>query len=238
VRLPPTEAGAPELYVLHDNGRVLKVHDTHARQQRDLGLAHIDDPHATARALFATENWSRVHVINKQHLANVARAAQQIEHRRLTLDAYYHFVAAWLWREPDGYVCQPPRPPTWNGWTYADAQAFARRLPNPATAALGVLDDGAIHIGLVLEIRDGLIRTLTTFEALTLPRPLPLAKTTLDTLAAAISARFAPLAAALVCDRGVFEGWLKASDKSAFLHAAAGQRKAFWRLNLSPGPEG
>jgi hypothetical protein len=227
IRVPPS--AEPELYVLHDQGRVLKVHDTHAGPRRDLGLTHIDDPHEAARTLFATENWGRVHVVDKQHLANVARAAQQIENRQLTLDAYYHFVFTWLWREPDGYVCQPRRPSTWNGWTYADAQVFIRRLPDPATAALGVFENDAIYIGLILETRGGLIRTVTTFEALDLPRSLPLTDASLDTLTQAINARFAPLAAALLCDRPAFEGWLAAADKSAFLRTAAEQRRAFWR---------
>lgn len=231
VRVPPSDSDEPELYVLHDNGRVLKIHDTHAGQRRDLSLTHIDDPHETARALYAAENWSRVHVINKQHLASVARAAQQIENRPLTLDAYYHLVAAEVWREPNGYVCQPPRPPTWNGWTYAEAQAFIHSLPDPATVALGVLENDSIYIGLVLEIRGGLIRTVTTFEAFTLPQPLSLAGTSLDMLAHAINAKFAPLAAALLCDRAAFEGWVTAADKSAFLRAAARQHKAFWRLS-------
>jgi hypothetical protein len=230
VLMPRSTSSEPELYVLHDRGRVLKVHDTHAGPRRDLSLARIDDPQETARALFATENWARVHVVDKQHLASVARAAQQIENRALTLDAYYHLVSTELWREPTGYVCQPPRPPTWNGWTYADALAFVRCLPDPATVALGVLENDSIYIGLILEIRGGLIRTVTTFEALILPQPLPLAKASLDVLARAVSAKFAPLAAVLVCDRDTFEGWLNAGDKSAFLQNAAGQRKAFWRL--------
>jgi hypothetical protein len=227
VRAPPS--GGPELYVLHDQGRVLKVHDTQAGPRRDLGLTHIDDPREAARALFATENWGRVHVVDKQHLANVARAAQQIDNRQLTLDAYYQLVFTRLWREPDGYVCQPPRPATWNGWTYADAQVFIRRLPDPATVALGIWENNAVYIGLILETRGGLIRTVTTFEALDLPAPLPLADAALDTLAQAVNARFAPLAATLLCDRAAFEGWLAAADKGAFLRSAAEQRRAFWR---------
>lgn len=233
VRVPtssgPTSA-EPELYVLHDQGRVLKVHDTQAGQRLDVTLTHIDDPHEAARALFATENWSRIHVVDKHHLAKVARVTQQIENRQLTLDAYYHFVATQVWQEPNGYVCQPPRPATWNGWTYADAQAFVQHLPTAASVALGVLENNAIYIGLILEIRGGLIRTLTTFEALALPHPLPLAETALDLLAQTINAKFAPLAAALVCDRATFEGWVNATDKGAFLRAAAEHRQAFWRL--------
>jgi hypothetical protein len=209
---------------------VLKVHDTHAGQRHEVSLTRIDDPHETARLLLATENWSRVHIVDKQHLARGARAAQQIENRQLTLDAYYHFVFTQLWHEPNGYVCQPPRPATWNGWTYAEAQAFVQRLPDPATVALGVLDHDALYIGLILEVRGGLIRTVTTFEALTLLHPLPLAEISLDTLTQTINAKFAPLAAVLLCDRATFEGWLTASDKSAFLHTAAGQRQAFWRF--------
>jgi hypothetical protein len=171
--------------------------------------------------------------VNKQHLANVTRAAQQIENRQLTLDAYYHLVFTQLWSEPDGYVCQPPRPSTWNGWTYANVQAFVRRLPDPASVALGVWENDSIYIGLILETRGGLIRTVTTFEALDLPQPLPLADASLDTVTQAVNARFAPLAAALLCDRSAFEGWLTAVDKSVFLRTAAKQRKAFWRLRTA-----
>ena len=192
----PVAPEAPELFVLHDQGRVLKIHATHTDQKPEVNLTQIDDPQETARTLFATEQWGRVHVVDKQHLANVARAAQQIENRALTLDAYYHRVFTQMWQAPAGYVCQPPRPATWNGWTYADAQAFVHGLPDPATVALGVLENGAIYIGLILEIQGKLIRTVTTFEALTLPQPLPLTEAGLGLLTQAINAKFAPVAAA------------------------------------------
>jgi len=226
IRTPST--GEAELYVLHDDGQVLKVYDTQAGSRPDLQLANVDDPQETARTLFATENWGRVHVINKKHLADVARQAQQIDNRKLTLDEYYHLIFSRLWNNHNGYVSQPPHPGNWNGWTYADVQAFVHSLPDPASVALGVLDQGNIYIGLILEIKGKLIRTVTTFEALNSLDPLNLNEASLAALERSINAKFAPLAAALLCDRATFEGWIAASDKSAFLQAAALARKAFW----------
>lgn len=226
IRTPST--GEAELYVLHDDGRVLKVYDTQAGKRSDVQLARVENPEETARTLFATENWGRVHVINKRHLADVARQAQQIENRPLTLDEYYRLVFDRLWNNHNGYVSQPPHPGNWNGWTYTDALAFVHSLPDPASVALGVLDKGELFIGLILEVKEKLIRTVTTFEALDLAEPLNLNEAALAALERSINEKFAPLAAALLCDRATFEGWIAAEDKSAYLKAAAQARKAFW----------
>lgn len=226
VRTPST--GEAELYVLHDDGNVLKVYDTQVGKRDDIQLTSVEDPEETARTLFATENWGRVHVINKRHLADVARQAQQIENRPLNLDEYYRMVFDRLWNNHNGYVSQPPHPGSWNGWTYSDVLAFVHSLPDPASVALGVLDNGAVFIGLILEVKGKLIRTVTTFEALNLIEPLNLNEASLTTLKHSIDDRFAPLAAALLCDRATFEGWIATEDKGDYLKAAAQARKAFW----------
>lgn len=226
----PDEHG---LFVLHDDGRALRVVDTQAGVVPGLVPAHFDNPHTLAHDLFEEGRWDRVHVINKRHLAGVARLAQTEANRALTLDAYYHHLYELLWRRPGGYVSVPPHPGDWNGWTYSQFQQFVNRLPDPAALALGVLDHDQLSIGLILEVRGGLIRRVTTFEALALDAPPPVSAEGLEQLWAAVAARLAPPAAVALCDQATFEGWITAPHKTAFVLEAAQHQRLFYRLRLS-----
>lgn len=151
------QPGEHGLFVLHDAGRVLRVVNTRMGIRRDLVPARIGDPQALARELHAHGEWQRVHVIDRQHLARVAQRAQATPRRELTLDQYYRLVYQLVWDGSAGYVSIPPHPGHWNGWTYADVTSFIALLPDPATIALGVLDGEALAIGLILDVRGGLI---------------------------------------------------------------------------------
>lgn len=234
--LRAAQPGEHGLFVLHDGGRTLRVVDTLAGVRHGLVAARIGDPAALARELHARGEWQRVHVIDRRHLAHVAREAQATPRRELTLDQYYRLVFQLVWDGSAGYVCVPPHPHRWNGWAYADAVAFIAALPDPATIALGVLEeDGALAIGLILDVRGGLIRTVTTFEAFSLPMPqIELSPAGFERLWSLLDLRAehgppAP-AAALLCAREVFEAWLSGADKANVLALARQQGQAFWRL--------
>ena len=99
----PDEHG---LFVLHDDGHVLKVVDT-AGLGRPEGIPdRIDAPEALARNLYGRGQWQRVHIIDRRHLAQVARQAQATPRRDLTLDAYYHLVYTLVLGDPRGYACE------------------------------------------------------------------------------------------------------------------------------------
>lgn len=235
---PPQYVGAAQpgehgLFVLHNGERVLRVVDTERGVRRDLGLAAIDDPQTLAARLYETGAWQRVHVIDKRHLANVARLAQQIEQRALTLDAYYRQVFHLVWNAPGGYVSLPPHPGHWHGWTYAGVQNFVRNLPPQATLALAVLDAQELAIGLILDVHQGLIRHVTSFETFSRPPRLELSVVGVEQLWNALEARThagAPApAAVLLCSQAIFDAWITAEDKLAVLQQGAQAGTAFWR---------
>ena len=235
------QPGEHGLFVLHDGHHVLRVVDTARGVRRDLGLDEVDDPEELAARLYARGEWQRVHVINRDHLAAVAQAAQAHPRRDLTLDQYYRLVYHLLWGERGGYVSLPPHPGHWHGWTYEQVRGFAGALPDPASVALGVLDGGDVRIGLVLDLRGGLIRTVTTFETFGFPAPtFDLSAAAFERLWALLEARGrtpggAPPAAALLCSQAAFDAWIAGADKAAVLAEMGRRGEAFWRLPAALG---
>jgi hypothetical protein len=229
------QPGEHGLFVLHDGARILRVVDSATGVRRDLELSLDRGPAALAREVFARGEWQRVHVIDRRHLAHVARLAQSTPQRELTLDQYFHMVHNLIWDDGDGYVSLPPHPGHWHGWTYTGIKAFVERLPDPATVALGVLDGAATEIGLIFDLRGGMVRTLTTFETFGLPAPtFALTAESFERLWALLerrAAQSAPMpAAALLCSRAAFDAWLAGEDKLGALEQAAQRGQAFWRL--------
>jgi hypothetical protein len=222
----PDEHG---LFVLHDDGLVLNAVDT-ATHSRPNGIpTQISDPHALAQELYERGEWQRVHIINRKHLAWVAQQSQATPQRELTLDGYYHMVYSLLWDREDGYVAVPAHPGNFSGWTYADIRRFTKGISGPATIALGVYADAALSIGLILVVEGGMIRRVTTFEALKwdVPQPGP-TQQTLTALCTALEVQFAPPVVVLLCTEAVFEGWLSADDKAAYLVEARANATAIW----------
>lgn len=172
---------------------------------------------------------SALALVDKSHLAWVARQAQATPRRDLTLDTYYHLVYMLVWGNGEGYVCEPAHPGQMCGWTYADLRRFIAALPSPAALALGVYAGDALSIGLILVCWEGLIRQVTTFEGLDwhVAQPGP-TEQTLTALCTALAAQFAPPAAVLLCTDAVFSEWLAAADKLAYLSAARADRTAIW----------
>ncbi|HEV2579828.1 MAG TPA: hypothetical protein VGT44_03155 [Ktedonobacteraceae bacterium] len=228
------QPGEHGLFVLHDQGQVLKVVDTQARTPPAGIPAQITDPEALAQELFERGTWERVHIIDRSHLAWVAQQAQSSSLSNLTLDAYYHLVYTLVWGRRGGYVSEPPPDGHWHGWTYTDIRSFIMGLPSPATLALGVYSDAVLSIGLVLICEGGQIRLVTTFEGLTWTNfQSGPTQQTLTALCEALDAQFAPPAAVLLCTDAVFSGWLTASDKLAYLDAARENATAIWHISSS-----
>jgi hypothetical protein len=228
-----TQPGENALFVLHDAGRPLNVYDSRRGPRPELVTGPIENPQLLAHDLFETGEWDRVHIINKQHLVEAARWTQRIENRALTLDAYYHRVFESVWKNPQGYVSLPPHPGDWHGWTYTGLKQFVKQLPTAATLALGVFDDEAVEIGLVLEFHSGLIKRVTTFEGLELSSAtLGFSAKFLDQLWSRLEENFAPPAGILLCTASTFDSWIAADDKVGFLQRAAQEGTALWRLQL------
>jgi hypothetical protein len=224
------QPGEHALFIVHDNGRVLKVFDTDRSARSSVKIDRVVEARALAQELYACGQWDRVHVINQQHLTRVGRVAGASANRSLQLDGYYHLVYDLIWDGGDGYVAEPPRPDHWNHWTMSQIVHFVSRLPRSAAVALGVFEGAQLNIGLVLEIKRGHIVRVTTFEA-----------PTLQPLAPECSARFldqlwqqldniAPPAAVLLCGQTVFDKWITTDDKIAFLRQAVQDGRACLRL--------
>lgn len=228
--LRAAQPGEHGLFLLHDGGKVLRVVDSQSGVRRDLVPALLDDPQECARQLYARGEWQRVHVIDKAHLAMVARVAQETPHRELSLDGYYHQVYQLLWGNPGGYVSVPPHPGHWHGWTYEQVKQWVSALPfSPATLALGVFAQDRWQIGLILLCERGHIRKVTTFESLE-PRALAagLCESTLTALVQQLTDTLAPPAGLLLCSQETFDAWIEQEDKYAVLLNARQHQQAYW----------
>ncbi len=225
------QPGEHGLFILHEQGHVLKVVDTQTGKAPTDIPAHVSDPQALARDLYIRGEWQRVHIIDRRHLAWVAQQAQATPRRDLASDGYYHLVYSLIWSKPDGYACEPPPARDWHGWTYNDVRRFINALPSPSSLALGVYTNDALSMGLILVCDQGLIRRVTTFEGLQWNvSHLGPTQQTLTTLCEALEARFAPPAAVLLCTDTAFAGWLAATDKQAYLEEAQSQGEAIWQM--------
>jgi hypothetical protein len=224
----PGERG---LFVAHDSGRLLNVVDTSDGVRRDFDLARVEDPAVVARSLYERGEWDRVHVIDRKHLEAVAAQAQHISSRELTLDAYYRKVFHLIWGDGNGYVAVPPRPAGWNGWTYEAIRQFVDRFQQPASLALGVIDDGTLVIGLIAEVSGGMIRAVTTFEALPLAADaLAVSERFLDQLWSAMAERIQPPGAVVLCTSTVFDAWVYQPEKASTIRRAIDTGEAVLRL--------
>ena len=145
------EPGEHGLYVLHAGGRPLHVVDTDTGVRRDLAIPAVHDPQQLAK--------------DRRHLAEVGRLAQQPSNREPTIDAYYRLVYHLLWDDSRGYVTAPACRRNWHGWTYEGFQRFLARLPEAATLGIAVADDARLEVGLILDVRQGRVVGVTTFEA-------------------------------------------------------------------------
>ncbi len=224
------QPGEHGLFILHDDGRVLKVFDTKRSARSGVKVDRVVDARALAQDLYARGQWDRVHIINQQHLARVGHVAGASANRSLHLDGYYQLVHDLIWDGGDGYVSIPPKPDHWQHWTMSQLEYFVSRLPKSASIALGVFEGARLNIGLVLEFKQGNIVRATTFEAPALqPIEPQLSPDFLEQLWRQL-AHIAPPAAVLLCSQAVFDEWITAADKSAFLLSAMQQSGALVKL--------
>ena len=220
------------LFVLHHNGKLLRVVDTVSGVQHGLldKAEPIKEPAALAQKLFDQGAWDRVHVINKAHLAEVARISQN--NQPDSIDHYYRSIYHRLWDESDGYVAVPPRPDHWFGWTYQQIENLVGLLPTPVSClALGVFEETTLNIGLVIIIENGAITKVTTFETLPANTKPALSADFLKLLTSQLEAKFAAPVTALLTTQAVFDRWLTAeTNKTSVLLEAATNSEALWQI--------
>lgn len=229
------QPGEHGLFIVHDNGRVLKVFDTDRSAPSSVKIDRVVEARALARELYGRGQWDRVHIINRQHLAHVGHVAGASTNRSLHLDGYYQLVYDLIW-DGDGYVAEPSKPSHWNHWTMSQIEHFISRLPKWASVALGVFEREQLNIGLVLEFQRGNIVRVTTFEAPALqpivPRP---SADFLEELWQQLG-HIAPPAAVLLCEQAVFDEWITTDDKLACLTQAVHNGTAWLRLTDHNAP--
>jgi hypothetical protein len=86
-----------------------------------------------------------------------------------------------------------------------------------------------------MELRGGLIRVVTTFEALGEPAPVAVSSAAFEQLWSLLEQRSVATgsprpAAALLCTQAAFEAWVTGDDKYAALECAAQSGAAYWRI--------
>ncbi len=231
------QPGEHGLFIVHDQGRVLKVFDTDRSARAGVKIDRVVDARALAKELYARGQWDRIHVIDQRYLARVGRVAGASANRSLHLDGYYQLVYDLIWDGGDGYVAEPPKPGHWNHWTMSRIEQFVSRLPKSASIALGVFEGERLNIGLVLEFKQGNIVRVTTFEAPALQPIAPqFSPDFLDQLWQQLE-NIAPPAAVLLCLQPIFDEWITTPDKMAFILEATQNGNALVRLVEAVTPE-
>jgi hypothetical protein len=231
------QPGEHGLFVVHDQGRVLKIFDTERSARSDVKIDRVGNARVLAKELYARGQWDRVHVINQQHLARVGYLAGASANRSLHLDGYYQLVYDLIWDGGDGYVAEPPKPGHWNHWTMSQLEQFVSRLPKSASIALGVFEGERLNIGLVLEFKQGNIVRVTTFEAPVLqPIDPQFSPDFLDQLWQQLD-NIAPPAAVLLCTQATFDEWITTPEKIPFMLSAVQNGSALLRLVEAVMPE-
>jgi hypothetical protein len=113
-------------------------------------------------------------------------------------------------------------------------------LPDPSTIALVVVEDGRTEIGLILDVRNKLIESVTTLETFGLPAPVfDVSAGSMEWLWSLLQARSEDRsgpkpAAALLCSKSVFDRWIEEPENEAkwrLLEQATEQQQAFLRLS-------
>ncbi len=231
------QPGEHSLFIVHDNGRVLKVFDTDRGVRSGVKIDRVANARTLAKELYGRGQWDRVHVINQQHLARVGYLAGASANRALPLDGYYQLVYDLIWDGGDGYVAEPPKPDHWNHWKMSQIEQFVSRLPKSASMALGVFDGARLTIGLVLEFKQGNIVRVTTFEAPALqPIDPAFSETFLNQLWKQLD-HIAPPAGVLLCTQAIFDEWITTPNKVTFIFDAAQNGNVLVRLVEAVAPE-
>jgi hypothetical protein len=233
------QPGEHGLFILHENGKLLRIVDTRQGLRTNLGISAVKDPVRLAYQLHQTGEWQRVHVIDKRHLASVATQAPAVPRQDLHLDEYYHLVYQLLWGNHEGYVCVPPKPDNWNGWRLENIKAFLNNISVDSTLAIGVLEPGRLEIGLILQVHEGIVNHVTTFEALELTKEtLQVGSKLLEIIWQQLGQKFAPPAAVLLCTPAVFEAWINGENKRQALQLAITASTAALAIRKDIDPTG
>ena len=233
------QPGEHGLFILHENGKLLRIVDTRRGLRTDLGISAVKDPVQLAHQLHQTGEWQRVHVIDKRHLASVAAQAPATPHQDLHLDEYYRLIYQLIWGNHEGYVCAPPKADNWNGWRLGNIKTFLSNISVDSTLAIGVLEPGRLEIGLILQIRQGIIDCVTTFEALDLTKEtLQVGSKLLEIIWQQLGQKFAPPAAVLLCTPAVFEAWINGENKRLILQLAITASTAALAIRKDIDPRG
>lgn len=154
------------LSILHDHGQVLKI-DAPDGLSVNLG-DHIDDPAATARALYEElPDLDRVQIFDKASLTAYSDRVQRLDWRALTIDEFY--FRAWLLAadDPVGLAYYPPRQPRWHRFDYQTVKDYITGLADGSVLVLAVFEHEALWFDLIVRVEGGQIRLITTFDALT-----------------------------------------------------------------------
>ena len=224
------QPGEHGLFVVHDQGRVLKIFDTDRRARSGVKIDRVGTPARwrknCTRAASGIACMSSINTIWRASAIWLARRPIARCISTVTIQLVYDLI----WDGGAGYVAEPPKPAHWNYWTMSQPEQFVSRLPKSATLALGVFEGEQLNIGLVLEVKQGNIVRVTTFEAPALqPIDPQLSADFLDQLWAQLD-HIAPPAAVLLCEQAVFEEWIAAEDKLAPLVQAVQNGTACLRL--------
>ncbi len=227
--LTRAQPGERILSILHQEGQVLKVHDSARGVRRDLKLETIENAPRTAQELYESEpGLDRVQIFDKRSLVAFADGAQRSVHPEWDLDEHYRFVYGLAEDDPQGICYYPPRPSHWKHFTYDQARHFIEEVaPDPSTLVLVVFEGEEVYISLILGIRDHKIKLVSTLDTLV---PLGIgprvSMADRERILEGVAQRFDQPSFSLFIQRAAFDAWLTAEDKGAVLRQAIAEGTA------------
>jgi hypothetical protein len=217
------------LSVLHHGGKVSRVYAPAG--YRVPTLEQIDDPQELAKKLYyQLPGLERVQILEIQSLALFSEQVQRLDWQSFDMEDFFFRAYHLAEQDPAGLCFFPPFSWSWNGIPLEDIRKWLAAGPSPSAYFLGVLRDSLPWTTLILRVEDGKVRLITTLQHLAgdnLPVDRwPTTAQDLPAICEAVSARVAPVRAALVCDYLVLARLLASEDKGRDLAAAVADGSA------------
>lgn len=212
------------LFLLHDNGRVVKAVDTETGLKPDL-WGRIEDPEARAKELFDAESGvEEVWILERSAVRHYLGAVQATYTPNETGDEYFDRAFRSLGHYPGGIVKYPPDFPglRYTGIEWVEARDFVRRyLPPDSVLILAAFDGEEIWTSWIVTIRDSRIVRITSSDAIMdLDGRLRDWRSRYRELVEKCNVWIGQVSLGLFMDREALEGLVASSRKREFLREA------------------
>lgn len=226
------------IFILHDNGRVVKAYDTERGLRHDL-QAPVVDPERRAREIFDSERGaSEVLVLERSAMRHYFAALQATYTPTETADEYYDRALRARGNYPGRIVKYPPQFPglQYLGIGWEDARAFLKRYIPPDSFLLFAAFDGEqIWMSWIVGVSGGrVVRVASSDAIMDLDASLPNWRKRHQEMVEACNKQLGRVSLGLFTDRDTVVQVATASNKGVQFVRAVKEG----RIIADPVPEG